>query len=609
MVLDWLYYFLRKSGKLLVFTSLLINTSLKAQVESSSGIQLENEEFEQESIEHNEELNLKRRAKVDILEFINDDALNALLLNKQQLIALKNHIKSTGNIIDLLELQSLGDFTYQDYLRIQELVSIHTEESLASKTKFTFLQRYSYQSNKINNALGSQWANYQLVKIRLQHQTNIGFAREFDVGENTNKSALINHYDHYAYYIQKKWAKAEIILGNYQVYHGFGLLIGQGYSSSVGNGGINNLIQNRWTSNANQTELNTMHGVAYSKQFKSMQLNIGWNKQLVDEGSQTGLHRTNTELARKNKLAEQTLLVGLERSTRKFKQSVIILNNQVDKQYSISSASQFYIRNATLFSEVSFHEHQYAYTFGSSLMISKLCQLSISHTYFSTAYASNWASASTQGFNENDGKGILLHTSFPIRRKWIVNISHKGNISINKNNRRIGQNNSQTQSIRIDRNFSKQVNLSTILLYRYRLEDADKTEQISKESKETKARIVLRQSMDEQYQQELQVYLNHLNSHYSKGLAYQLKYKTKGFAIFYSIGVFEIYNGLPIYFSSSSTIVLRNSVAVYNNSAVQNIGLQLRLKKKILIAMQLNNQYNSVERTNQYKVQCNVKYQ
>jgi hypothetical protein len=590
------------------FVLLICFNTTYSQVESTSSIQLEQDEFENENIEHNEEITIKRRSKLDLNSFLNDETLSQLILNKAQIVAIRNHILNTGECIDLLELQSIGIITYANYLNLLEIIDIKNQTAFNEKTKINILNRTAYQNTKTENSIGNNWSNYQQLKITINNQLKIGFAREFDFGENNEKNPILNHYDHYAYFIQKNWTNTTLILGNFQVYHGLGMLIGQGYSSSFGNSGIQNLIQSRWLANANQTEYNNMHGFAFTHQFKTLEINFGMSKQKIDEGSTFGNHRTLNEISKKDKLNEEIILTSIVQNLSKQKHSLLLIHSKIDRKSSVSYASQFYFRNFTSFHEFVINGQNILYTSGISVLFTKNIQMSLAYTNRTLGVESVWSSLNSQGFSNTTQEGITLHMSIPIKRKWNFTISHKTSRSEKSSDEQLGIKQYTIESLRIDRPFGKQVSFTSIILYKWYIHDASKTNKAIENGEELKIRLSLKIKVDESFLQEFNCYYNTHASSQSKSLSYQTTVKINRYNLKYAIGVFEIESGVPIYFSYSNVIVQRSTLAIYHPSTVQNIGVSTKIMKKLVLSIQYTNVYNSIDRNMKWKTIINLKY-
>ncbi len=579
-----------------------------AQIESTADPILENEEILNENIENNEEITIKYKNKVYLIELLNDVELSSLYLTKPQIDAIRNHIQQTGRVLDLIELQTLANIEYNTYVALSKLIKFEDEYDNISTEKVKLYSRYTYQSKEIENAIGSNWANYQQLKVKIGNKWNVAIAREYDVGENYKQTSLINYYDHYAFYVQYLSKRFEIGIGNFQIYQGFGLLMGQGFSGGFGAGGINNIIQHKWMVVANQSEYNTSQGFYYLQRVKNFQLNIGINTQKTDDGYTFGAHRTPTERAKKDKLNERLLIIGFEKNARTNRHGFLVIRDLIEKNTSLSYSNQFYYRNLTAFSEIVHHTSAYAYTIGLAIMLNKEVQVSLSNTNYIKNFDSKWAAGNVQGFNENDGNGYAINISFPFKRNWLMNITHRVNFKTENSADKIGRSVENTELIRVDRIFSKQLKLTGIYLYKNENIDGSNSEKIFTNNNENRLRISVKQSLNENINQELYFYKNSLNKISALAILYQIEYKQKKWKLIYAIGTFDINNGPPIYASTSNVILARNTVAVYDNGVVQNIGWQWRYKKKFHFAIQYTNAYNSVNRDSNYKILSSIKY-
>lgn len=602
----WEYSLLIKFFGIIGFIS--VANCCVAQIESTTDPILENDEILNENIENNEEITIKYKNKVYLAELLNDVELSSLYLTKPQIEAIRNHVQQTGRVLDLVELQTLVNIEYNTYIALCKLIKFEDEYYNISTEKVKFYSRYTYQSKEIENAIGSNWANYQQLKVRIGNKCNVAIAREYDVGENYNKTTLINYYDHYAFYMQYLSNRFEIGIGNFQIYQGFGLLMGQGFSGGFGAGGINNIIQHRWMVVANQSEYNTSQGFYYLQRVKNIQINIGLNAQKIDDGNTFGSHRTATELKKKDKLNERLLIIGIEKNARTNHHGFLVIQDLIEKNTSLSYSNQFYYRNLTAFSELVHHTTGNAYSIGLAIMLNKDVQVSLSNTNYIKEFESKWAASNVQGFNVNDGNGYAINVSFPFKRKWNVNLTHRVNFKTENNADKIGRSIENTELIRVDRIFSKQLKITVIYLFKNENLDGTNSEKLFTKNDENRLRISVKQSVNEHVNQELYFHRNALNKISSLAILYQLEYKQKKWKLMYSIGMFDINNGPPIYASTNNVILARNTVAVYDNGVVQNIGWQWKHKKKFHFAIQYTSAYNSINRESNYKILSSIKY-
>lgn len=606
--MDWEWVCVYKKCKLLcVIISLIICNTCSAQIDLELDQQVENEEIIINNFDQYEEIITKYKNKLSLLEFIRDKEFNALFLSEKQVLAIEKHIEHTGKVIDLLELQTIEGIDEHIYAILIKFIRNDQDIELENKKTLKALSRTQYHSETEKNVIGNNWANYQQIKYSINSVYSVGFSREFDVGENNSKHLLLNKYDHYAFYLHRNTRKNELSIGNYQLFHGFGLLVGQGFNAASGNAGIQNVIQHRWNPNANQTEYNFFQGVYFRKKLNNHSLNIGYSYQKIDAKNTFGSHNTLSELEQKNKLVEKLLLISFEKTHRKTRNSILLIPNAQLKQSSISLASQVLFGNTCIFSEFTVHNLRYAYTIGFTKLFSKDVQFSIANTKFGKNYLSAWASNTVQGFNLNDEHGIALNISFPFYKKWNVSLSHRVNFSAVKNENIIGKSIENTELIRVDKSFSKELKLSLLCLLKQESIDGKTTEKQLNENSIRRYRSSVKYQLNEHYAQEISLLLNEENRKFSKGIVYNTSLKFRKIKIIYSIALSDINDGIPIYANVQSIINTRNTISFFANGTNQNLGIQFKFKH-IQVDWQLNNQYNSVERTSKSILIGSIKY-
>lgn len=596
-----------KSKSVCLFIIFLISTSTYAQIDLEFEQQVENEEILLSNIDQYEEIITKYKNKISLDEFIQDTEFNSIFLSETQIKAIEKHIANTGRIKDLLEFQTIEGLDVNTYFLLLKFIKINEELEIKNKRAIKAQTRTSYQSEIENNSVGSHWGNYQQLKFNINNVYSVGFSREFDVGENNSKNTILNKYDHHAFYLYRKTKSNELVLGNFQLFIGLGLLVGQGFNASTGNAGIQNVIQNRWNPNANQTEYNYFQGMYISKKLKKHSINIAYSSQRIDAKNTFGSHNTQTEIEQKDKVLERLMILGFEQSNRKFRNSVLIIPNIGMKQYSFSITSQILQGSICYFSEIAYHATSFAYTLGLTKLISKDAQISIANTKYGNDYKSPWASNTVQGFNVNDEQGIALNISFPFYKKWNVSLTHRINFSSIENETIIGKSIENTEILRIDKLFTKQLKLSIICLYKHENTDGNTNENKHVENNEVRIRMALKHQLTDNFQQEISFLQNQENNIQSKGIVYNTSLKIRKLKFIYSLSISEIKDGVPIYASINSVINTRNSIAFFDNGTHQNLGMQFKIKR-IQFACQVHNQYNSADRIGKYAITSSIKY-
>lgn len=551
-------------------------------------------EIQGESIEENEEFLYLFKSKISFKEFLNNANIYTLFITENQHQALFEHIQTNGQLLDLLELQTVNNFSIEDYYKLKKIIFIDPLEYFDTKKSIKINCINFYQSDVDKKYLGGKWGNYQQIKITEKKGINIGVSREVDVGENPNE--LLG--DHSSFYINKKNSKKEFTIGEYQVYHGFGLLVGQGYSLSFGNGGINNLVQNKWIGNASRTEINTMNGTFIKYNQKRLSYALGLSIKKIDSGTPTGYHRTLTEISKKNTINEKLILSSIEYQTNRYKYNVLGIYNIENNSGGYSFGFQNYFRNTISFIEYSLYQRLHAYTIGMVILIAKDIQLNLSHTHFTNNYKTPWQSYTTQGFSENDGDGYIINIGFPLRKKWIISYSTKINAKDYFDEKKVGREFKTSQALLINKNLSNSTKFSISLL-------AQNNNFISSS---IRTKTCLQSNLTEDTKQEYEFLLNTNKIEYSKALAYNLKMNRRHFKYQYTIAYFQIKNNLPIYYTLDNSVQTRQTIGVYNSDVVQNFGVSIKVKRKINIGFNLQFISNSTDLNSKFKLTFSIHY-
>lgn len=578
---------------------------LKAQTDSME-LYVIAEELNTESIEINEEKSIQFMNKISLEEFLSDEELCSFILKESQRNSILEHIKNTGDVLDLLELQSLADIDYSVYLSLVKIIKIYQSSKLKTDAFVKIIQRSIHQKNVVEDALGSDWGMYQQAQIQFKQGTKIGLAREFDVGENTSKS-IINKFDHYAWYINHKTRNMEMNLGNYQVYHGLGLLIGQGFSGAFGNGGINNIVQNRWKATANQIEYNIFSGAYVSKRLKNLSMSLGFSNQSVDSINTFGIHRTENQINAKNKATEKIVLSTIEYSNRKLSTNLLYLNNSSANTHSFSTSNQLFIGSTTLFSELAFQSTNIAYSIGLSRLFNKYLQLTISYTSFQKSFDSEYGSNAVQGITKSNKNGFVLHVSYLSPRKWNINITHKSIIKNFANNKDLGTSSEVSENLRIDKIFRNKIKWSLLFYTKLKEQEGDESLDVTEQIREYRARTGISYSLNERVQQDLCYYRSHVNTIHSGALAYQLIIKTRLIKCTYALSMHEVNKGVPLYISNASIIQGRTTQAIYEKGSLQQWGISLKVNV-FTIQLQYQKLSKIVSEEQQNKLLLQIKY-
>lgn len=274
------------------------------------------------------------------------------VLSNQQIEKLQAYIKEKGKLLTLYELQLIDGFDYATLERIKPFVTVDARDALADERPLMqriLEERNNYLITRYERILETKRGNSKAEspedtryagsadKVYLRYRVSkpgdfsIGFTTEKDPGEKLEWSKKSKTYlmDFWSAHImlenQGKWRK--IIVGDYQLQFGQGLIFGAGFSvgkgaetvntagrvtlgirpyTSVLEGGFlrglaasyslnNDFTITTFLSRLNQ-DANVQTGdgtMGFEEYFSSLQL--------------TGLHRTPTEIGNKRKVAETVL--------------------------------------------------------------------------------------------------------------------------------------------------------------------------------------------------------------------------------------------------------------------------------------------------------------
>lgn len=561
-------------------------------------------ELEQETNTDYEEFLNNIKGKMSIVEFIKDPNIYLQFISEVQRTEIKEHIEQTGELLDLLELQTLQSINFNDYQKLSAVIDVGKASYFSPKNKsIRYQNRWAYQSKRDDQNYKNTWGRYEVLKVDYK-QFKLGLARELDLGEEVHSQYILGQYDHLASYLNYKTKHAELNIGTYQVFQGMGLLVGQGYNRTFGSGGIQNISQQRLLGSANQSEYNTFKGVYLKRSWTKFHLAVAYSHQKIDSGTQTGYHRTPTELARKDKLTESVFLLGISKLNRKYAQHVLVLKEIEAKPLGLSYANHYYWRNTVSFAEISNYKNRTAITLGAEFVFIKQMQLSVAYTHYEAGYESAWMSRTVQTISLSKEKGIVFCVLLPLKRS--INLQYNYRFSTNENNNHSGKNNYSTHTIRLDKTLNKDIVSSLTLFIQNNNIDGDNEEESYSKESLLKSRLTLQLNNKEAFSQEYHLYIHSNFQSESKAILYQLKYKTKKAKYLYSIAYYNVLDNIEIYLTFTDIIRNRNTQAVYSSGMRQSFGIEHKIFHKLTLSSSILSVYDQSE--TQYKIVFNLNY-
>jgi hypothetical protein len=314
---------------------------------------------------------------LDINRVSGEELAGTYLLSPPQIQAFLDHRSQSGEFLSLYELQSLPHWDSATLDIILPFLTLETEKSspksflerlrseensyLLFRHRRTLELRRGYQNDSMMNPnsryLGDQ--NDLFLRFRIQHAKDfsLGFLLEKDAGEALVWDPKTSRYGfnfasfHHTRYNLGKWKT--LSLGDFQASFGQGLVFGAGFSLGKGAETVPTVRRSTlgilpYTASL---ESGFFRGIGITRQLRSWQSTllfssigkdgrlatqldvVGNSSQELTSLSQTGLHRSQSELSTKNQLRETNLGTNIQYQARSGKWSAGI--NALHTQLSI----------------------------------------------------------------------------------------------------------------------------------------------------------------------------------------------------------------------------------------------------------------------------------
>ena len=263
------------------------------------------------------------------INLANADELRSLnLLSELQIQKIVEHRNKFGNFLSLYELQTVDELDPQHIKLLLPFVTISnrlstsdisdifsraTDHFLVLRTEQTLEQARGYTDSSF---LGSPQKLY--ARYRLQHPKDfsLGFIMEKDQGEPN-----IADYTTFHFQLQNKGHFKNIILGDYHLQFGQGLILSGGYAAGKGSEPIytsrrsdlgirahNSVLEGgflRGAAASYQWQKLTLTGFAsHTKRDASLNTEVDEREDVFSSLLISGLHRTENEIAKKGNIAE-----------------------------------------------------------------------------------------------------------------------------------------------------------------------------------------------------------------------------------------------------------------------------------------------------------------
>jgi hypothetical protein len=388
-------------------------------------------------------------------------------LNENQIKEILDYKNTYGPLLHILELQTLSSISEQTFSYIHLYFTV-TEANLTSnilkniigKDHSMLLLGYKLPPSVIpDNWRGSG----DRVSIRFQtsipNKMRVGFSIEKDAGEQIKWDTKKNYYgfDNINFYIDyvpsKKWK--QLTIGTQTWQFGQGVLMGAGFYAGKGSETITTLRKSgrAMIPIGSTTEYNKRFGISSTYQLTKQLSITGFYSRTKEDAridtnsynpyfqsiSQTGYHRTDSEIQKRKMLLVQTagLHVRFEKRNFSIGNTFVYRLLSADLQPKETYYNQFYNRgkqfagssidlqwqfkNMLLFSEaaVTFTGGK-ALLIGSMIALQRNVDVSILYRNYGKTYVSPFAQAFGESSTVNNEKGCYIGLKIRPKKEWNI---------------------------------------------------------------------------------------------------------------------------------------------------------------------------------------------
>jgi hypothetical protein len=476
-----------KKALLLFFSLLLFGLTMHAQEKLlmiQQRIEFISEQEESENVDLSDMMDLLSQyfEKPLNLNKVSKEELQSLgLLSIFQIQDLLLHLRENGQLISIYELQSLRYWDTETIQRILPFVRVadrldnlhlsFREALNSAQIESYFRYQRSLESRKAYEGPLDSTSNQfyhgnpdkYYTRFRWKYRTNlsVGVTAEKDAGETFGFRNGQNGFDFYsahAYYNGGKYLQT-VAVGDYHIQIGQGLNMWTGYG--VGKSSMVMLTKKAAPSIRPYTsadENRYLRGTAVQIGYENLSLSCFASRKNIDgtpleshdtlDGHEfafssinfSGLHRTNSEIERKNVIGEQIFGSYLQYQNLNFKLGLAstYLSFSGDYSKSLQSYNLFDFRGKSLmtssldysfsmwnfhfFGEASYQGETKAHAVLNGVLISLDPSLSFSllHRSYSKAYYSHYVSAFSEGTEPQNEEGIFAGIDWRLAKRWTV---------------------------------------------------------------------------------------------------------------------------------------------------------------------------------------------
>ncbi len=431
-----------------------------------------------------EELEVLRQRPINLNAASAEDLRRIFFLSDIQINNLILHRQRFGNLISLMELQTIDGFTPEvieqisPYVMVEEAVErrvfkltdifergnsqyfLRYQQLLEEQRGFSSIDPGELEANPNARYPGSPFRLYSRYRFTYYNNISIGITAEKDPGEEFFRGSQTQGFDYYSahFYLRDVGRIKSLAMGDYQVQFGQGLTLWSGLafgkSSEAVNVKKNGLGLRPYTS---VDENNFMRGAGTAVRLGALELTAFYSNKYRDANvletdtisqealvitslQQTGLHRTPRELENKNSVQEkfmgsnltwrrQNLQVGVTgyymELGAEFQRNLSFYNQfDLNKQTNWATGLDYnYIyRNFNIFGEFATSESGgYALLNGVMMSLDPRLSMSVVHRKFTPDYQSLLSVAFSENTRVSNENGLYIGINSRLSREWSIN--------------------------------------------------------------------------------------------------------------------------------------------------------------------------------------------
>lgn len=412
------------------------------------------------------------------------DELRSLgLLTEVQITDVLLHVQRFGKLISIYELQSLKYWDLstiqlvRPFIRVDDrLDNLHISfKEAVNNGKYELFLRYQRVPehkkgyNQVPDSVLTTSNSYYhgnpdkyYTRFRYTYRTNlsVGFTGEKDPGEEFFRNSQKNGFDFYslhAFYKGGKYVKS-VAVGDYLVQIGQGLNTWSGYAF----GKTADIFSSKKTANnlrpyTSVDENRYFRGAATRLGYKNLNLLAFYSNKKVDASGisdtlsddlefvttidLSGLHRTNSEIAKKNKINEKVAGSYLSYNSVRVNGGLAVVNQNYSQPLfrdtlpynlynfrgnsttAISGDYNFVFRNFNFFGEVAYatHAKDWAQLYGFMALLDPSISVAVIYRNYGKGYYSFYNNGFSEGSNTQNEKGFFTGAKIKLSSSWTVN--------------------------------------------------------------------------------------------------------------------------------------------------------------------------------------------